>query len=432
MQQTLTTSFIEAVLDGLLVVLTFAVMCFYSVTLTAIAASSVVAYALLRWAFFRPQREATEEGIVHDAKRSTHFLESLRGVQSIKLFNRQEDRQAQFMNRVVDAMNANIATRKLDLMFGVMHKLVFGLERVAVIWVGALLVLDNRFSVGMLFAFFAYKETFALRVSGLIDKGVELKMLKLQGERLADIVLTEPEIEPDVPQREDGVAARLELQDLSFRYSDNEPEVLKGVGLVIEPGESVAISGPSGCGKTTLLKLMLGIHAPQEGKVIVGGVPLQQLGLRAWRDMIGTVMQDDQLFAGSITDNISFFDAHADASWVEHCAQMAAVHDEIEAMPMGYNTLIGDMGASISGGQKQRILLARALYKRPQILFLDEATSALDVDRERMVNQAIRQLNITRVIVAHRPETIASASRVIVLKDGRVAQELRTVTGASR
>ena len=432
MQQTLTTSFIEAVLDGLLVVLTFAVMCFYSVTLTAIAFGSVAAYALLRWVFFRPQRDATEEAIVHDAKRSTHFLESLRGVQSIKLFNRQEDRQAQFMNRVVDAMNANIATRKLDLMFGVMHKLVFGLERIAVIWVGALLVMDHRFSVGMLFAFFAYKETFALRVSGLIDKLVELKMLKLQGERLADIVLAAPEAEPDVPAREGELPARLELQNVSFRYSDNEPEVLKDVSLVIEPGESVAIAGPSGCGKTTLLKLMLGIHAPQRGTILVGGVPLRQLGLRSWRDMIGTVMQDDQLFAGSITDNISFFDSHADPVWVAQCAQLAAVHDEIDAMPMGYHTLIGDMGASISGGQKQRILLARALYKQPKIIFLDEATSALDVDRERLVNQAIRQLDLTRVIVAHRPETMASAGRVIVLKDGHVAQELRTVTGAGR
>ena len=159
----------------------------------------------------------------------------------------------------------------------------------------------------------------------------------------------------------------------------------------------------------------------------MGGVPLAHLGLRSWRDMIGTVMQDDQLFAGSIIDNISFFDAQPDLAWVEKCAKVASVHDEIEAMPMSYHTLIGDMGTSISGGQKQRLLLARALYKRPKILLLDEATSALDVDRERLVNQAVRQLDLTRVIVAHRPETIASANRVIVLSDGRVAQDLRTI-----
>jgi ATP-binding cassette subfamily B protein RaxB len=156
-------------------------------------------------------------------------------------------------------------------------------------------------------------------------------------------------------------------------------------------------------------------------------VPLAHVGLRSWREMIGTVMQDDQLFAGSIIDNVSFFDAQPDLAWVEKCARVASVHDEIEAMPMGYHTLIGDMGTSISGGQKQRLLLARALYKRPKILLLDEATSALDVDRERLVNHAVRQLDLTRVIVAHRPETIASANRVIVLSEGRVAQDLRTV-----
>ncbi len=428
-QQTLTTSFIEVVLDGLLVVLTLAMMAFYSLKLTAIAMVGVGLYALLRWVFFRPLRDATEESIVHDAKVSTHFMESLRGVQSIKLFNRQEERQGQYMNRAVDALNAHIVMRKLDLTFAVSHKLVFGLERVAVIWVGALLVLDRSFSVGMLFAFFAYKEQFALRVSGLIDKLVELRMLKLQGERLADIVLTAPETEVAASVDVDKLVPQIQLSGIRFRYSDGEPWVIDGLSLTIEPGESVAIAGPSGCGKTTLLKLMLGTLEAQAGEVRVGGLPLARLGARAWRDMIGTVMQDDQLFAGSIIDNISFFDALPDNAWVEECARLAAVHEEIEAMPMGFHTLIGDLGTSVSGGQKQRILLARALYKRPRILFLDEATSALDVDRERLVNQAVRQLDLTRVIVAHRPETIATASRVIVLHEGRVAQDLRSVPG---
>jgi ATP-binding cassette subfamily B protein RaxB len=429
-QQTLTTSFVEAVLDGLLVIVTLAMMAFYSLRLTAIALVSVAAYALLRRAFFRPLREATEESIVFDARRSTHLLESLRGVQSIKLFNRQPERQARFMNLVVDAMNANIATRKLDLLFGVLHKLVFGLERVAIVWLGALLVLEHRFSVGMLFAFIAYKEQFALRVSALIDKTVEIKMLKLQGERLADIVLSEPEPLDEGLAPDPGAAPSLELIDVDFAYSDAEEPVLKKLSLRIDAGDAVAIVGPSGCGKTTLLKCMLGILVPQSGTIKVGGVALSQLGLRRWRDMIGTVMQEDQLFAGSIVDNITFFDADADIARAEQCARIAAIADEIEAMPMAWHTLVGDMGTSLSGGQRQRILLARALYKRPRFLFLDEATSALDVDRERDVNAAIRQLEITRVIVAHRPETIASASRVIVLQDGRVAQDLRTVPSA--
>jgi ATP-binding cassette subfamily B protein RaxB len=431
-QKTLTTHFVEALLDGLLVVATLAMMAFYSLTLTAIALAAVAAYALLRWALFRPLRQASEETLVHEAQQASHFLESLRAVQSIKLFNRQADRQARFMNRVVDAMNAGIATRKLDLLFSVSHRLLFGLERVAVVWVGALLVMDQKFSVGMLFAFLAFKEQFAQRVSALIDKGSELRMLRLQGERLADIVLAAPE-DAGVPRlSERALEPHIEMRGVSFRYADNEADVLHGVSLVIEPGESVAVVGPSGGGKTTLLKVMLGIHAPQHGQVRVGGVPLAQVGLSHWHAMVGTVMQDDALLTGSVIDNISFFDASPEVSWVMECARVAAVNEEIEAMPMGYHTLIGEMGSSLSGGQKQRLLLARALYKRPKVLLLDEATSALDVERERIVNQNIRKLNLTRVIVAHRPETIASATRVVVLHEGRVTQDLRSVPGAGR
>ncbi len=429
-QQTLTTHFIEAVLDGLLVIVTLAMMLFYSVTLTLIVLGAVAVYALLKWAFFRPLRNATEEAIVHDAQRATHFLESLHGVQAIKLFNRQQDRQARFMNVVVDAMNATLATRKIDLLLSMAHKLVFGLERVAVIWVGALLVMQQSFTVGMLFAFIAFKEQFATRISGLIDKGVELSMLKLQGERLADIVLAAPE--EDAPTAAEGreLEARLALREVSFRYADGEPEVLSKLSLVVEPGESVAIVGPSGCGKTTLLKLMLGMHPPDAGEITVGGVSLARIGVARWRDMIGTVMQDEPLFAGSIADNICFFDVDPDPAWIEECARLASVNEEIEALPMGYHTLIGSMGATLSGGQKQRILLARALYKRPRFLFLDEATSSLDVDRERLVNQAVAQLKLTRVIVAHRPETIASADRVIVLQQG-AALTLQQLQGGS-
>ncbi len=429
-QRTLTTSFIEAVLDGLLVVLTLAMMFIYSGTLTAVALAAVGAYAVLRWAFFRPLREATEEALVHEAKKSSHFLESLRGVQAIKLFNAQADRQSRFTSLVVDTMNADIATRKLELMFSVLHRMLFGLERVAVIWIGALLVLDQRFSVGMLFAFMAYKEQFAQRVSALIDKVVDLKMLRLQGERLADIVLTRPEQEGVLTHaRKASEIPAIELRDVGFAYSDGEAEVLTEVNLRIEAGESVAIVGPSGCGKTTLLKLILGIHAPRRGEMLVGGLPLAQVGLRAWRDMVGVVMQDEPLFSGSIAENISFFDLQPDMAWVEECARIASVQADIEAMPMAYHTLIGDMGSSLSGGQKQRILLARALYKRPRILLLDEATSALDVEGERLVNQAVRQLALTRIIVAHRPETIASAGRVVALQGGRIAQDLRSVGG---
>ncbi|MGZ5102685.1 MAG: peptidase domain-containing ABC transporter [Usitatibacter sp.] len=425
-QRTMTSSFVEALIDGVMAIATFAMMVVYSGLLTGIAACAVALYGMLRWTFYAPLRRATEEHIVHTAKQQSHFLETVRGVQSIKLFGRQEERRSRWLNLVVDAVNQDLATQKLGLGFRGANGLVFGVERVAIVWLGALLILDSAFSVGMLFAFMAYKDQFSARVAGLIDKMIELRMLNLQGERLADIVLTPPEEEsPSLP--EDAIDASLEVRALSFRYSDMEPFVLLNCSFRIEPGESVAIVGPSGGGKTTLLKLMLGLLAATDGKILAGGIDIQKLGIDRYRKLVGTVMQDDQLFAGSIADNVSFFDPVPDQAAIERYARLAAVHDDIVAMPMAYNTLIGDMGAALSGGQKQRILLARALYKQPRILFLDEATSALDVQKERAVNDAIRSLNLTRIIIAHRPETIASAERVIVLQAGKVAQDLKRV-----
>ncbi|MFN8737026.1 MAG: peptidase domain-containing ABC transporter [Betaproteobacteria bacterium] len=423
--RTLTTSFVEAMIDGLMAIATLAVMLVYSVWLAAITVGAMATYGLLRWYFYAPLRRAQEEHLIHASKQQSHFLETVRGVQSIKLFGRQEERRSRWLNLVVDSTNRDASSQKLGLAFRSANMLVFGVERIAVIWLGALLVLDNAFSVGMLFAFVSYKEQFSARISGLIDKAIEMKMLSVQGERLADIVLTDPE--PDAPPvpLSAGTDASLEVRDLSFRYADTEPFVLQGCALKIEHGESVAIVGASGGGKTTLLKVMLGLLTPTDGEVRVGGINIQKLGIQQYRTLVGTVMQDDQLFAGSIADNIAFFDPAADHARIEQAARLAAVHEEIVAMPMQYNTLIGDMGAALSGGQRQRLLLARALYKQPRILFLDEATSALDIRKEKAVNDAVKALHLTRIIIAHRPETIASADRVIVLQNGRVAQDLR-------
>ena len=428
-QRTLTSSFVEALIDGVMAIATLAMMFVYSAVLSAVAIVAVLSYGVLRWVFYDPLKRATEEQIVHTAKQQSHFLETVRGVQSIKLFGRQEERRSRWLNLVVDAVNQDLVTQKLGLGFRSANGLVFGVERISIVWLGALLVLDSAFSIGMLFAFMSYKDQFSARVAGLIDKMIDLRMLNLQGERLADIVLTPPE-QAAQDAAAQAMDASLEVRELSFRYSDMEPFVLLNCSFSVAPGESVAVVGASGGGKTTLVKLMLGLLAPTDGKIFAGGLDIQKLGIDRYRKLVGTVMQDDQLFAGSIADNICFFDPSPDQSAVEHFARMAAVHDDIAAMPMGYNTLIGDMGAALSGGQKQRILLARALYKRPRLLFLDEATSALDVPKEKAVNDAIRSLKLTRIIIAHRPETIASAERVIVLQGGKVAQDLRRVPGS--
>lgn len=425
-QQTLTTTFIEALIDGLMAVATLAMMLLYSPKLALVTLVAVALYLGLRALSFRPLRATTELELIADARQQSHLLESLRGMQSLKVGGQEAFRQGAYQNLMVDTVNQELKLAKLGLGFGTASQAIFGIERIAVIWIGASLAMQSVFSVGMLIAYLAYKDQFAQRVAGLIDKWIEFRMLRLHGERLADIVLTPPELdEASAIEAPPPADTRIEVQGLSFRYAEGEPWVLQECSFSVENGESVAIVGASGCGKTTLVKLLLGLLAPSAGSIRVGGQDIRQLGLRNYRSLVGAVMQDDQLFAGSVAENIAFGDAELDFARVEAAARLAAVHEEIAAMPMGYHSLIGDMGTVLSGGQKQRVILARALYRRPKLLFLDEATSHLDVERERLVNDAVRRLKLTKLIIAHRPETIASADRVLVMHGGRIVQEFR-------
>jgi ATP-binding cassette subfamily B protein RaxB len=276
-------------------------------------------------------------------------------------------------------------------------------------------------TIGMLYAFMAYKQQFLDKATNLIEMAIQYRMLDLHLSRLSDIALTdqEPGYRQENPVQR-PIRGGIELQNIGYRYAETEPEILAGANLKVEPGEFVAITGPSGGGKSTLLKVMLGLFKPKEGHVLVDGIPLDHLGSQAFRAQIGVVMQDDQLLSGSIAENISFFDTQPDLEWIRECTRGAGIDDEIMAMPMNYNTLIGDMGTTLSGGQRQRVLLARALYRKPRILFMDEGTSNLDIDKEREVNQALAGLRITRIVIAHRPDTIRAADRIVVLRDGQV------------
>jgi len=440
-QRTVTTSFLEALLDGMVMVITLVLMFLYSPPLAWIALGAMALYGLARWAGYASLRYATEEHIVHAAKEQSHFLETVRGVKAIKLFQHQDDRRSRWLALLVNEINADLRVQKWTLFFRTFNGLLFGLSSIAILWSGARLVLNGQFTVGALLAFIVYKTLFDKRVAALLDKLVDVKMLRLQGERLADIVREAPEAIDETPRdtADPGAGAGvrppvIEVRNLRFRYSPHEPYVLDGVSLRIESGESVAITGPSGGGKTTLVNILLGILTPTDGEVLVDGAPVRGPGAASLRKMAGTVLQDDVLFAGSIGENISFFDPRFNADRAQRCARIAAIHDDIVAMPMGYNTLVGDMGTVLSGGQKQRVLLARALYKQPSVLFLDEATSHLDIDRERVVNTAIARLAMTRVIVAHRPDTIAAAGREISLVEGKIAADSgrRSATPAGR
>jgi ATP-binding cassette subfamily B protein RaxB len=424
-RELMTTGMVDAVLDGLMAILTLTAMFFYSARLTLIVLLIVALYCLFRYAFYRPLKMLSMEALNAQARHDSHFMESVRAIQTLKLFQRENDRQAQWQNILADSINKNIRIGSWNILYNVINKLFFGLENLIVIYFAAILVMGNVMSLGMLFAFISYKTRFTSSVNGFIRQWIQMRMLDIHFERLADIAFTQAEaIDKHIPpstkretasggQVADSIEGKIEVRNLSYRYSTDSPLILKNVSFIIEAGKTAAIIGPSGCGKTTLLKCLMGLLVPVGGEILVDGKPINQM--LHYRGNIAGVMQDDRLLSGSIADNIGCFDPLLDMERVIQCAETANVHAEISNMPMGYNTLVGDMGSALSGGQKQRIVLARALYRRPSILFMDEATSHLDIKNESLVNDHIRELKITRVLVAHRPETIKSADREISL-----------------
>ncbi|MET0029029.1 MAG: peptidase domain-containing ABC transporter [Candidatus Thiodiazotropha sp.] len=420
-RQVITNGFIETVVDSIMAIVALAVMMMYSVKLTLVVLSATLLYVLLRTYLYRTYRLRSEEEIVRSARLNSMTLESIRGVQSIKLFNFENARVSSWLNQQVDVFNARIALQKLDIGFRLGQGLTVALENALVIWLAATLIMDREFTIGMLFAYLGYKEQFISKMTAFVDRVVSFRLLTIQTERLSDIVFHPA----DNPQT--GVSLmpspeghRIEFRDVWFRYADGEPWVLSGFDLCIEPGDSVVILGPSGGGKTTLIKLLLGLLTPNQGEVRVDGLNLRQLDLTQYRSRIGTVMQDDQLFAGSILENVAFFDPNLDVERVIDCLKQAALYEEVQSMPMGMQTLVGDMGTTLSGGQKQRLLVARALYKRPEILILDEATSHLDKMNQALVHQALRNMGRTHISITHREELLEADDRVFDLRDGKL------------
>ncbi|MDD0975997.1 peptidase domain-containing ABC transporter [Pseudomonas fontis] len=416
---------ITIVIDGLVTLVTVSMMLLYSGALTGIVGVAVLLYALLRLAFYHPLRNASEERIVLAARENSYFLESIRTVLPLKLFNMTSARLGTWQNMMADVQNRDVTTQKMLLAFASLNTLIFGVEGMLLLYVGGIAVLEGSLSLGMLLAFLAYKSQFTGRASKLIDLGIEIRMLSLHAERLADIALEPVEALSQSETDVQHIDPSIEFRDVSFRYAEGEPWIIRNLSLTIAAGDSVAIVGPSGCGKSTLLKIMLGLLQPTEGEVRLGGIPARQLGVDGVRNLIGVVMQEDQLFAGSLAENIACFAPQADQDKIEDAARHAYIHDTICQMPMGYQTLAAEMGSGLSGGQRQRVMLARALYKQPKILALDEATSQLDLHSEQCVVHAMQRLAMTRISIAHRQETIALAHRLVRLEKGTVVEDLR-------
>ncbi|HIB1450197.1 TPA: peptidase domain-containing ABC transporter [Salmonella enterica subsp. enterica serovar Muenchen] len=391
-------------------------MILYGGTLTWIVLGFTAVYVLIRLVTYGYYRQLSEDTIVRSARSSSYFMETLYGIATVKIQGLAELRGAHWLNLKIDAINSGVKLTRMDLLFGGVSTFVAACDQVIILWMGTSLVIDNQMTIGMFVAFGAFRGQFSDRVTSLTNFILQLRMMSLHNERIADIALHERETKkPDLDIKAAMCPVSLDAVELSYRYDSHSPPVFSSLTFSVAPGESVAITGPSGSGKTTLMKVLCGLSEPDVGRVMIDGIDIRHIGVNNYQKIIACVIQDDRLFSGSVRENICGFSEEIDEDWMIECTRASYIHDVIIKMPMGYDTLIGELGEGLSGGQKQRIFIARALYRKPGILFMDEATSSLDTESERFVNGAIKKLNITRVIIAHRETTLRSVDRIISL-----------------
>ena len=417
----MTQGLVAVCVDGFMAIAMLAMMLAYDAMLAALVVAACAVYLLVRFAQVPALARIAMDEINHQARADSSFLESMRAMPAVRVYAQERARLDLWQNQQAGAVNAGVQGAKWGLLGDGAQTLIFGVETILVVYLGAHHVLDGALTIGMLYAFLSYKGEFTGRLGELVAQALALRLLRVHLERLADPYCAAAELSTEPVSRE-PVQGALQLTGVGFRYGEREPWVLRDVDLTIEPGEFISLIGPSGGGKTTLAKLLIGQSEPTTGAVRAAGRPLEGGWLRRYRCSVGCVLQDDALFAGSLAANISLFDPHLDAERFERACRLARIDELIAALPMGMETPVGDMGAALSGGQVQRLLLARALYRNPNFLFLDEGTAHLDPDTRTRIQEMIAGLGCTRVVATHDLSFAARANRIYEVRDGQVIE----------
>ena len=425
-QDLLTRGLVDAFIDTTLLIATLCVMFMISAPLAAIVILATLTYLGVSQLFYPAIRARTEEQLVARAQESSYQMESLRAMRAIKLHGFEAERESGWRNRYAEVISATYHARMANLKLSFFEDIVFSASFLLTVYIGARAVIDNQLTVGMLLAFMSYRSSFTDSATALVQQWQKWRLLSVHLERLADIVGEKREAMAPSPHRGPiGNAPSIRARDLTFAYDSADGAVLDKVNFEIPAGAMVAIVGPSGAGKTTLLRLLLGLLTPQSGHIEIDGTPLGSANMSVWRGRIGAVMQDDYLLTGTLADNISFFAPQPNMTSIEGAARFALIHDDIAKMPMAYHSLVSDMGVALSSGQRQRILLARALYRDPDVLFLDEGTANLDEATENAITRRLAAMPFTRIAISHRPALVRAAQIVLNVEGGKVTQTNR-------
>jgi HlyB family type I secretion system ABC transporter len=421
-RELLTSQTMSLVLDGSLVVIYLLILITQATSFGLIVLAIGLLQVSLLLATTRKVQALMQSDLSAQAKSQSYLVEALTRIEAIKSAGAEERTLDHWSNLFFNQINISLKRGHLSILIDSGMMTLRLLSPLILVWFGAYRVLDGSMSLGSMLAFNALAAAFLSPLSSLVSNGQRLQLVSSHLERVADVLQAEPEQLHNGDYEIPALSGRVEVNNVSFRYDANAPEVLKNISLRIESGQKVAIVGRTGSGKSTLGKLLLGLYTPTEGSITYDEVPLELMNCRALRSQFGVVLQDSLLFSGSVRQNIAFNDSRLSLEQVKDSARLAVIHDEIEAMPMGYETLVSEGNGGLAGGQRQRLSLARALAHKPVILLLDEATSHLDAITERRVDQNLSSLSSTRIVIAHRLSTIVNADLILVLEQGRIVE----------
>lgn len=421
-RELLTSQTLSLVLDGSLLIVYLIIIFTQAPAFGTIVLAIGILQVCLLIATTRRVQTLTQSDLLAQSKSQSYLVEALTRIEAIKSAGAEERTLTHWSNLFFSQINISLKRGHLSILIDTGMMTLRLLSPLILVWFGAYSVLDGSMSLGTMLALNALAAAFLSPLSSLVSNGQRFQLVSSHLERVADVLDAEPEQVNNGRYEVTALSGHIELNNVSFRYDMNAPDVLKSVSLRIGAGQKVAIVGRTGSGKSTLGKLLLGLYAPTEGCITYDGVPLESMNCRALRSQFGVVLQDSLLFSGSVRQNIAFNDPALSLDQVKESARLAVIDDEIEKMPMGYETLVSEGNGGLAGGQRQRLSLARALAHEPVILLLDEATSHLDAITERRVDQNLSRLSSTRIVIAHRLSTIVNADLIVVLDHGRIVE----------
>jgi HlyB family type I secretion system ABC transporter len=422
LRETLTGETFSIVLDSVLVITYLGVLLWRQPLLATLAVGFGGLQVTLLLGSAAHQRRLAATTLAAEAEEHGYLVETLKGVATLKASGVEEHALAAWQNLFYTSLNA--ATRKNFTATVIDNSRLFirALAPLVLLWVGMRQVMEGALSLGEMLALNHLALLFLSPLSSLVYSAQRLQLAGAHLDRLVDVLETAPEQSGQADASPGRLRGDIELKRVSFRYHAEAPEVLRDISLVIRAGQKVAIVGRSGSGKSTLAHLLLRLYEPTAGEILYDGVEAQRLDVQRLRREFGVVLQEPFLFSGSIRQNIAFHAPELSLDRIRTVAQIALIHEEIEAMPMGYETRVAEEASSLSGGQRQRLALARALAPSPSILLLDEATSHLDSLTEQQLEANLNQLPCTRIVIAHRLSTVRNANLIIVLDQGRVVE----------